>query len=145
MITKEEISVVKKYEWSLLIVRVVLGITFLIHGIAKFQMGLGNVAGWFESIGIMGSLGYVVSFIELVGGIALILGFGTKIVSALIAIVLIGAIFTAKLSLGFMGEVAAGYELDVALLAMAIALVISGSKLYALDEKMFGSEKEVTN
>src|SRR6185312_13395035 len=95
----------KKYEWSLLIIRVVLGITFLIHGIAKFQMGLGNVAGWFESIGVMGFLGYVVSFIELIGGIALIFGLGTKIVSAIIALVMIGAIFTAKLSLGFMGEV----------------------------------------
>ncbi|MXO80774.1 DoxX family protein, partial [Paenibacillus sp. OT2-17] len=28
------------------IMRVALGILFLAHGIAKFQMGLGNVAGW---------------------------------------------------------------------------------------------------
>ena len=95
---------VRKYEIGLLILRVVLGITFLIHGIAKFQMGLGNVAGWFESIGILGFLGYVVAFIELLGGIALILGIGTRIFSALIAIVMVGAIFTSKLSLGFIGE-----------------------------------------
>lgn len=133
---------VKKYEWSLLLIRIVLGITFLVHGIAKFQMGLGNVAGWFESIGIMGGLGYAVAFIELLGGIALILGLGTRIVSALIAIVLIGAIFTAKLSLGFIGEIAAGYELDVVLLSMAGALIISGSQLYALDSKLFGSKVE---
>ena len=132
---------VRKYEIGLLILRVVLGITFLIHGIAKFQMGLGNVAGWFESIGILGFLGYVVAFIELLGGIALILGIGTRIVSALIAIVMVGAIFTSKLSLGFIGEVAAGYELDVALLAMAVVLVISGSQLLSLDNKFFGSKK----
>ena len=132
---------VRKYEMGLLILRVVLGITFLIHGIAKFQMGLGNVAGWFESIGILGFLGYVVAFIELLGGIALILGIGTRIFSALIAIVMVGAIFTSKLSLGFIGEVAAGYELDVVLLAMAVVLVISGSQLLSLDNKFFGSEK----
>ena len=133
---------VRKYEMGLLILRVVLGITFLIHGIAKFQMGLGNVAGWFESIGILGFLGYVVSFIELLGGIALILGIGTRIVSALIAIVMVGAIFTSKLSLGFIGAEAAGYELDVVLLSMAVVLLISGSQLLSLDNKIFGSSND---
>ncbi|WP_134700879.1 DoxX family protein [Ammoniphilus sp. YIM 78166] len=134
---------VQKYEWSLLILRVVLGVTFLIHGVAKFQMGLGNVAGWFDSIGIMGFLGYVVSFIELLGGIALVLGFGTRIVSALIAFVLLGAIFTVKLSVGFMGDgQMAGYELDLALLAMAVVLTMSGSQLYALENRIFGINKE---
>ncbi|KXH78338.1 DoxX family protein [Sporosarcina sp. HYO08] len=132
-----------RYEWSLLILRVVLGITFLIHGVAKFQMGLGNVAGWFESIGILGFLGYVVAFIELFGGIALIFGIGTRVVSVLIALVLLGAIFKAKLSLGFMGSEAAGYELDVALLSIAGVLLISGSQLFALDKKLFGSAKEI--
>lgn len=130
---------IKKYELGLLILRVALGITFLIHGIAKFQMGLGNVAGWFESIGILGFLGSVVAFIELLGGIALILGIGTRLVSALIAIVMLGAIFTVKLSVGFMGAETAGYELDVALLAMAVVLLINGSQLLSLDSKFFGS------
>ncbi|ADC51537.1 catechol-2,3-dioxygenase membrane subunit [Alkalihalophilus pseudofirmus OF4] len=133
----------QKFEVSLLIIRVVLGVTFLIHGIDKFQMGLGNVAGWFESIGIMGFFGYVVASIELVGGIALILGVGTRIISALIGFIMLGAIFMVKLPLGFMGaEAAAGYELDIALLAMAAALVISGSKLLALDNKFFGNKNE---
>ncbi|MFS0577472.1 DoxX family protein [Sporosarcina sp. 179-K 3D1 HS] len=127
---------VRKYEWSLLILRVVLGITFLIHGIAKFQMGLGNVAGWFDSIGIVGFLGYIVSFIELFGGIALLLGIGTRIFSALIAFVMIGAIFTTKLSVGFMGNETAGYELDIALLSIAVVLLISGSQLFSLDHKL---------
>lgn len=135
---------VKKYEWSLLILRVVLGITFLVHGIAKFQMGLGNVAGWFESIGIVGFLGYIVAFIELLGGIALIVGVGTRLFSALIAIVMIGAIFTSKLSIGFMGAEAAGYELDVALLSIAIVLLISGSQLLSLDNKLFASDKGIS-
>ncbi len=134
---------VQKYEWSLLIIRVVLGITFLIHGIAKFQMGLVNVAGWFESIGIMGFLGYVVAIIELLGGMALILGLGTRITSALIAFIMLGAIFKAKLSVGFMGNgQMAGYELDLAFLAMAVALIICGSQMYALDKKLFGSVEE---
>lgn len=133
---------VQKYEVSLLIIRVFLGVTFLFHGMAKFQMGLGNVAGWFESIGIIGFLGYVVAFIELFGGIALILGIGTRIISTLIGLVLLGAIFTVKLPIGFIGAEAAGYELDLALLAMAAVLVISGSQLLALDNKLFGNKNE---
>ncbi|WP_174733368.1 DoxX family protein [Mesobacillus harenae] len=133
---------VQKYEVSLLIIRVFLGVTFLFHGMAKFQMGLGNVAGWFESIGIIGFLGYVVAFIELFGGIALILGIGTRIISTLIGLVLLGAIFTVKFPIGFIGAEAAGYELDLALLAMAAVLVISGSQLLALDNKLFGNKNE---
>lgn len=129
---------IQKYEVSLLIIRVVLGVTFLFHGIAKFQMGLGNVAGWFESIGIMGFLGYVVAFIELLGGIALIVGIGTRVISALIGFIMLGAIFTVKLPLGFIGAEAAGYELDIVLLSMTAVLVISGSQLLALDHKLFG-------
>ena len=128
---------VQKYEVSLLIIRVVLGVTFLFHGIAKFQMGLTNVAGWFESIGIMGFLGYVVAFIELLG-----VGIGTRIISALIGLIMLGAIFTAKLSIGFIGAEVAGYELDIALLSMAAVLVIGGSQLLALDTKLFGYKNE---
>lgn len=132
----------QKYEVSLLIIRVVLGVTFLLHGVAKFQMGLGNVAGWFESIGIMGFLGYVVAFIELLGGIALIVGIGTRITSALIGLIMLGAIFTVKLPVGFMGAETAGYELDIVLLSMAAVLVISGSQLLALDKKLFRYKNE---
>lgn len=34
------------------LMRILLGIIFTAHGVAKVQMGVGNVAGWFGSIGI---------------------------------------------------------------------------------------------
>ncbi|KYG97005.1 DoxX family protein [Paenibacillus sp. SEL1] len=120
------------------IMRVALGILFLAHGIAKFQMGLGNVAGWFASIGVPGFLGYVVAVIELVGGIALILGLLTRYVSGLLVIVLIGAIFTAKLSGGLMGNgQGAGYELDIAFILVALHLVFAPTTRLSLDS-LFG-------
>jgi putative oxidoreductase len=49
--------------------------------------------------------------------LALIIGFGTKIISALLAILMIGAILKVKLSLGLLGNgQMEGYELDLALL-----------------------------
>ncbi len=122
-----------KHEIGALILRVVLGITFFIHGLVKFQGGIENQAAWFSSIGLPGFLAYVVAIIELVGGFALIIGFATKIVSILISIIMIGATVTVKLPLGFLGNgQMAGYELDVVLLAIAVYLAINGSKLWSL-------------
>jgi putative oxidoreductase len=124
-----------KNEVGALILRVVLGITFFIHGFVKFQGGIENQVGWFSSIGLPGFLAYVVAIIELVGGFALFIGLGTKVISALLAILMIGATVKVKLALGFLGNgQMAGYELDLALLAMAAYLAINGSKLLSLNQ-----------
>ena len=111
------------------ILRVVLGIIFLAHGLDKFQSGISNISGFFESVGVPGYMAVVVAVIETVGGIALILGAATRIVSMLLAFILLVAIFTAKISAGFLG----GYELDVALMAIAVSLAITGSNLWSID------------
>ena len=51
---------------------------------------------------------------------------------------MIGATLKVKLSLGFLGNgQMAGYELDVALFAMAAYLAINGSKLLSLNQLIF--------
>lgn len=130
-----------KQEVGKVILRVVLGLTFLIHGLVKFQGGLSNTAAWFDMIGLPGFLAYIVAVVEVIGGIALILGLGTKIVSVLIAILLVGAIFTAKLQGGFLGDGAgAGYELDLALFAMAVYLILADTSKFSLDAKFSSAE-----
>ncbi|WP_079507543.1 DoxX family protein [Mesobacillus jeotgali] len=123
-----------KYEVSILILRIVLGISFFVHGLAKFQGGIENTVGWFGSIGLPGFLAYGVAFIEIVGGIALVLGLFTRIVSIIFILLMVGAIIKVKLAAGFLGNgQMAGYELDLAYLAMAVSIAITGSKAYALD------------
>lgn len=135
----------KKYEAGALILRVVLGITFFIHGLVKFQGGIENTVGWFASIGLPGALAYVVAIIELVGGIALIIGLGSRIVSALLALLMAGATLKVKLAGGFLGTgQGAGYELDLALLAMAVFIAINGSKMFALDQIVFKQKETVS-
>ncbi|MCM3567951.1 DoxX family protein [Neobacillus mesonae] len=130
-----------KNEIGAVILRVILGITFFIHGLAKFQGGIGNTAGWFDSIGIPGFMAYVVAGIELVGGIALVIGLGTRIVSSLFVLLMIGAIIKVKLAVGFLGNgQMAGYELDLAFLTMALFLAINGSKQLAVDKFFDKSE-----
>jgi uncharacterized membrane protein YphA (DoxX/SURF4 family) len=89
-------------------------------------MGLGNVEAWFTSLGVPGFVAYVVTVIELVGGIMLILGLFTRYVSALFVIVLIGAIMTAKLSVGLLGNgQMAGYELDLGFILISLYLIVA--------------------
>ena len=134
---------INKHEVGALILRLTLGILLFIHGLVKFQDGIENTVGWFTSIGIPGFMGYVVPFIELIGGIALIIGIGTRIVSLLIAIIMIGAILKVKLAVGLLGNgQMAGYELDLAFLAMAIYLTINGSKLLSIYQAFFHKDKD---
>jgi uncharacterized membrane protein YphA (DoxX/SURF4 family) len=131
-----------KFAWSTVILRVVLGITFFIHGLVKFQGGIENTVGWFDSIGIPGFFAYVVASLELVGGLLLVVGFGTRIVSALFVLLMLGATFKAKLALGFLGNgQMAGYELDIALMAIALFLAVNGSNMLSLDQAVFKGQQ----
>jgi len=124
-----------KNEVGVLVLRIILGVIFFIHGLVKFQGGIENIAGWFDSIGIPGFMAYVVASIEVIGGIALIIGLGTRIVSALFVFLMLGAIIKVKLAAGFLGNgEMAGYELELAYLAMALFLAINGSKQFSMGQ-----------
>ncbi|SMO49156.1 DoxX family protein [Melghirimyces algeriensis] len=133
----------KKHHIGALILRLFLGVTFFIHGLAKVQGGLSNTVGFFESIGIPGFMAYIVTFIELIGGIAMIVGLGTRIISILFALIMIGAIGTVKFQAGFMGTgQASGYEFDLALLVISIHLMIVNRSMFALDHVLFRSKQD---
>ncbi|MDR7078267.1 putative membrane protein YphA (DoxX/SURF4 family) [Neobacillus niacini] len=136
----------KKIEVSTLILRLVLGVTFFVHGLVKFQGGIENIVGWFEAIGLPGALAYGVALLEMVGGIALIVGLGSRIVSALLVLLMLGAIVKGKLAVGFLGngQQGAGWELDLALLVMALFIAINDSKMFALDKVFFKGQNNQT-
>ncbi|TSB44816.1 DoxX family protein [Alkalicoccobacillus porphyridii] len=119
-----------KTEFGLLILRIVVGITFLIHGLDKFNGGIEGTVGMFDDMGLPAILAYIVTFAEVIGGLALILGLLTRTVSIVFAIIMIGAIYQVKLPAGFLG----GYELDLVLLACSIMLALSSSRLLALGQ-----------
>ncbi|MFC4409024.1 DoxX family protein [Chungangia koreensis] len=119
-------------EVGTLLLRLFLGLTFFMHGFDKIQGGVGNFAAGFPAMGLPSFTGYMVTFIELVGGIALILGIGTRLFSILIASVMVGAILFVKLPEGFIG----GYEFNIALFVSAAHLTLNGSSLFSLDTKI---------
>jgi len=118
------------------LLRLVLGVTFLVNGIVKFQTMEGTVA-WFESIGLPPFLAYAVAALETAGGLALLAGAWTRTFAALFAVLMIGAIVKVKLSVGFLGNgQVAGWELDLALLAIALYLALNGSRTLSVDRML---------
>ncbi|MGM9957507.1 MAG: DoxX family protein [Peribacillus sp.] len=123
-------------ELGLIFLRIILGLIFFIHGYSKFQGGIDNTVGYFEGLGIPGFMAYMVASIELVGGLAVILGMGTRIISILFAFIMVGAIFTAKLPDEFFG-----YEFDLALLAMSLCLASANRTRFSLGYRLFKNKE----
>ena len=73
-------------------------------------------------VGLPTAMGLPIGLLEVIGGIALIVGVLTRIASILFIIEVIGSTITAKLTEGFVG----GYELDLLLMAISISLLLTG-------------------
>ena len=127
-----------KYDLALAIIRVVVGFTFLMHGWQKmFMMGMDGVAGFFGSLGIpaAGLMAVVVTLLELLGGLALILGLGTRIVGALLAIDMLVAMFTVHISNGFFVS-NGGVELVLILFTAAVSFSLAGAGSLSIDDRL---------
>jgi putative oxidoreductase len=78
--------------YAALLLRVSLGALFVAHaGLKLFVFTLPGTVQFFESIGYPGFLAYVVTFAELFGGVALIVGFQVRAVALAFVPILIGA------------------------------------------------------
>ncbi len=71
----------------------------------------------------------VVTAVELLGALALLLGLGTRVAAALLAIDMLVAILAVRLSAGFLG----GYEYELTLLGAAASLAFLGAGPLSLD------------
>ncbi len=126
-----------------LILRVVTGLAFFYHGYGKvFETGLDGVAGYFTSVGIplAGLMAPLVAYGELLGGLALMLGFLTHWVAKAHVLIMLGAIGFVHFGVegGWFNGYGAknGYEYPLLLLAVSMFFVASGSGKYSIDAKM---------
>ena len=102
-------------------IRILAGLTLLLHGLPKIT-DLTGVQSFFPNLGLPPELAIPVTFLEVIGGLAILFGILTRIASGLFIIEMIGAVVVAKLSKGFVG----GYELELLIMAICISLFISG-------------------
>ncbi|MBI4439312.1 DoxX family protein [Candidatus Woesearchaeota archaeon] len=132
-------KVARQYSgYSSLVLRLTLGVIFAAHGFQKFSGGIDNVAKFFSSVGIPGYLAGFVAGVELVGGVLLILGLFTRLAAILIAAVMVVAITVVKLPAG--AGLLGGYELELALLAAAVAVFLLGPQRVSVDSDVIKKE-----
>ena len=119
------------------LLRVALGLMFIAHGLVLkyFTFTLAGTAGFFASLGLPEALAYVVFAMETGGGILLVLGYGTRLVSLALVPVLVGATWV-HLGNGWVFSAPnGGWEYPVYLTVLALAQAVLGSGSYALDAR----------
>ena len=125
--------------YGLAILRIVLGIAMLVHGWSKLSGGVDNVAGFFGgTLGIPapGLMAWVVTIVELVGGILLVVGFLTQIAGILIALDMLGAILFAYLLGGapFIDRGQISWEKEAVFAAAALCIALAGPGAWSVDD-----------
>ncbi len=120
--------------WGLAVLRVILGVVFLMHGGQKlFIWGFHGVAGFLGGLGIPfpAFSGVVLTVVELLGGVALVLGLLTRWAALLLAIDMLVAILAFHLKHGFF--MPAGVEYPLMLLTANVTLLLSGPGAASVD------------
>ena len=126
-----------------LIIRLTLGIVLFPHGAQK-------MLGWFggpgftkemeflQQLNLPWIIAFLVIFTEFFGAISLIVGFASRIWSALTIILFMGIIFTSHLEHGFFmnwsgNQKGEGYEYHLLVLGICMALLVTGGGKYSFD------------
>lgn len=122
-----------------LVLRVVLGGLFIWHGIDKFDVGIDMIKDMFTMWGVPapGLTAPLTAIIEIGAGTMLVFGVATRMAAMLLSVVSIGALIYVKQDLGIISsQPMPGAELDLAILAGLIALVILGPGSISVDDKI---------
>jgi putative oxidoreductase len=131
------ISNVADADLAAFILRVTQGIFFIIHGGLKlFVFTPAGTAQFFESIGFAGFLAYPVIAAEVLGGIALLLGIGTRWVALALVPLMLGTIYAPHGAAGFFfSNPGGGWEYPAFWAVTLVVQALLGSGVYALTGK----------
>ena len=136
-------------DWTGLILRVTLAAMILPHGAQK-------LLGWFGGYGFTGTMGFftkqaglpaLIAFLvimaESVGGVLLLAGVGTRLMSLWIGAVMVGAMLTVHWQNGFFmnwfgAQKGEGIEFFMLSLGIVVALLFTGGGKFSVDSAING-------
>jgi putative oxidoreductase len=125
--------------YAALLLRLALGSMFVAHALLKLLVfTLPGTVQFFQSLGLPGALAYVTFAAELVGGVMLILGVGSRWVAAALLPFLIGAAWVHVGNGWLFSAPNGGWEYPVFLIVAAIAQTLLGDGAYALGARFSG-------
>ena len=133
--------------WAPIPLRLIVGYGFMEHGFAKLARGLDAFPAILQALGVPAPhlMGWLTISVEILGGLAVLLGALVPLASMPMAAVLLVAMITVHLPYGFssikLQAVTAagaqfgppGFETDLLYLACLAALVLGGSGPLAID------------
>lgn len=149
------LSIEKKLGLTLLIARISLGVVIFAHGAQK-------LLGWFGGFGYEASMQYftetqgfpylvglLVILGESLGAIALILGLFGRFMSASLFVIMLGALYFDHAQHGFFmnwfgNQAGEGFEFDLLVFGLSLAVMINGSGAFSLDHLLFKKKRQVT-
>ena len=122
----------KKCSWmntdtAMLVLRIGVGAIFIFAGWMKVH-DLPGTVGMFAGMGFSAFWAYVASFVEFLGGIAVLLGVGTRVAAGLLAVVMIVAAYVVHSNPMMLMT-------PVSLLFSTLALALASGGKYSLSNK----------
>lgn len=134
-------------QWALLLLRIVVGFGFVAHGWAKWSRGPEKFGGLLHALGVPfpEATAWMVTSVELLGGIALLIGLSVALVSVPLIVTMLVAIFAVHLKHGYssintigLAETGPifgppGYEINVLYIAGLLALALSNPLPLSID------------
>lgn len=140
-------------DFTLTILRLVLGVVFFAHGSQK-------MLGWFGGYGFHGTMGFFtakmgipapLAFLaicaEFFGGLGLIVGLLSRVAAFGITVNMLVAVATVHAANGFFmnwagNQKGEGYEYHLLAIAMAVTILIRGAGAFSLDRLLGGSPEQ---
>lgn len=121
--------------YAITLLRVSLGILFLAHGLLKVvTFTLPGTAQFFVSVGLPGFMAYVVTPVEIVGGLLLILGVYTRWVALALFPILLVATFKVHGGSGWLfTNEGGGWEFPAFFAVATIVQFLLGDGAYAMN------------
>jgi putative oxidoreductase len=122
-------------KWGMLPLRIVVGLVFLMHGGQKlFVFGFGGTADIMDKLGLPLPFvcAVIVITVELLGGLAILLGVFARLAGALLAFEMVVAIIVARWHGGFFAPY--GYEFEFTLLGACLTFALNGPGRTSLEE-----------
>lgn len=138
----------KTYDsWPAFILRVIVGIGFFVHGYAKLGKGPEGFIKLLDQVGVPapGAMAWIAISVEVIGGVALIVGAFVSIISIPLIITMLTALFTIHYKFGYSSIKTIGldadgpkfgppgFEINLLYIGALIMLVFAGAGKFSVD------------
>jgi len=124
---------ISRIDSAALLLRLALGGVLLAHGLLKILVfTLPGTAGFFASVGFPGWTAYIVAPLEVIAGVALIVGYRSRLFAALTLPVQIGALLVHAPNGWLFSNANGGWEFSAVLVVLSVVVFLLGDGAYSL-------------